>query len=564
MRALGAGVVLGVVLSSGGPAHGGGVDARAVDSAVEKAMKAWHVPGVAVVIVRDDKVVYLAGHGVRAWGKKTPVTPDTLFALGSCGKAFTTAAMACLVDAKKLHWDDRVRKHLSWFRLSDPLADREVRLRDLLCHRTGVASHDALWYRAPWKPEETARRACKLPLEKPFRTTLQYQSTMFTAAGLAAASADGRSWPEMIRSRLLVPLGMKETFLDSPSTLAQTDVAAGHKLDRAGEPEPMPRYVMEADPAGSIHSSARDVGRWLRFHLSGGMAEGKRLVSAAALTQTHTPQIVSRAWRSQRELFPDTHQMSYAMGWVVYDHQGVRLVGHGGAIDGFRTQITMAPQKRLGIAVLSNLNQTPMNLALANTLLEEVLGLKKRDWHGRHLLLLKKVQKALAESDRKRQERRKHGTKPSRELAAYAGSYEHPAYGTAKIELKRGRLVWRWRDDEAELTHFHYDTFTTRADLAGDADVVFALDAAGAVERFTITGRMNVEFRKVVGRASGSPYEGRAMTSLPTHGRSTSGTTTEPSACCPFSRIATSARVQATAVPLSVWTKRVPFWPGVL
>src|SRR5262249_25270035 len=149
------------------------------DAAVRQAMKAWAVPGVAVVIVRDDRVIYLQGHGVRACGKSDAVTPDTLFALSSCSKAVTTAAMAVL--------DDQVRKHLPWFRLSDPLADREVRLRDLLCHRTGLGQHELLWYRAPWSPEEAVRRAGLLPLQAPFRTRLVYQSTMVTAAGLAAA-----------------------------------------------------------------------------------------------------------------------------------------------------------------------------------------------------------------------------------------------------------------------------------------------------------------------------------------------------------------------------------------
>ena len=308
-----------VVLAWPGPVHVDTARSKAIDAAILDAMKAWHVPGVAVVIVRDDEVIYLAGHGVRKVGEKDRVTPDTLFALGSCSKAFTTAAMAVLVDEKKLHWDDRVSKHLKWFHLSDPLADSDVRLRDLLCHRTGVRSNDALWYRAPWKPEETVRRVAKLPLDKPFRTAVQYQSTMFTAAGLAAAEADRCSWAQLIQKRLLDPLGMKDTRLNSADTLKMADVATGHLLDRIGDPEVAPRFMMEDDAAGSIHSSTHDMAKWLRFHLSKGLADDKRLVSASALGETHTPQMVMHQPPLQRPLFPDTVQMSYGLAWVIHD-----------------------------------------------------------------------------------------------------------------------------------------------------------------------------------------------------------------------------------------------------
>src|SRR5262245_53776187 len=144
-------------------------EARTVDAAIAKSMKAWSVPGASVVVVLDGKTVHLKGYGVRESGKDGEVTPDTLFCLASCGKAFTTAAMAALVDEGKLNWDDRVRDHLPGFRLSDDLASRDVRLRDLVCHRTGLAANDLIWYRAPWTPEEGVARLEYLPLAKPFR-----------------------------------------------------------------------------------------------------------------------------------------------------------------------------------------------------------------------------------------------------------------------------------------------------------------------------------------------------------------------------------------------------------
>jgi len=209
------GMALATLLACRPATAAGPFDPKPIDALVEKALAAWHVPGVAVAIVQDNEVVYLKGHGVREIGGRDLVTADTVFPLASCSKAFTTTAMAMLVDEGKMAWDDLVRKHLPTFRLSDPLADRNVVLRDLVCHRTGLRSHDLLWYRATWKPEEAVRRAGLLPLDKPFRSAFQYQSTMFTAAGLCVSSASGMPWHDFVRRRILDPLEMRATFFPS-------------------------------------------------------------------------------------------------------------------------------------------------------------------------------------------------------------------------------------------------------------------------------------------------------------------------------------------------------------
>ena len=492
--------LLAVLLTCGHPilASAAPPDERGLDGLVGRAMKIWKAPGASVVIVQDGRPLYLKGHGRLRAGKNEPVTQDTLFCLGSCSKAFTTAAMALLVDEGKLAWDDRVRDRLPWFRLSDDLADREVRLRDLVCHRTGLATNDLLWYRAPWSPEEGVRRLGHLPLARPFRSAFQYNSVTFTAAGLAAARAADTDWASLIGNRLLVPLGMKRTCLDAALADKDGNRARGHQLDRAGDPEPMQALNMRRpDPAGSIHSSARELVPWLRFHLDEGNAGGKQLVSAAALRVTHTPQMVLRPSALERTLFPDTVQTSYAMGWVVLDHKGLGLLAHGGALDGQRVQVLLVPRKKLGVAVLSNLHQTPMNIALAFTLLEAVLDLPgKRDWNALHQAAHKRRLTERAEKHRERLARRKHGTTPSRELAAYAGTYEHPAFGKIDLRLERGRLVWEYRDERAPLQHFHYDTFAVTSELAGEADLVFSLDRAGAVKRIHIGGHFNVDFTR--------------------------------------------------------------------
>ena len=310
--------------------------------------------------------------------------------------------MAILVDEGKMGWDDPVRKHLSYFHLGDPLADRKSRLRDLVCHRTGLAPHDLLWYRSPWPPEEVVRRAGLLPLDQPFRTRFQYQSTMFTAAGLAVGSAAGQPWQEFVQKRLFDPLGMTASCFTSTAAAKAADRAVGHRLNRLGRPEVVDYYPEEVpDPAGSIHSTARDLAQWAIFQLGDGRWAGRRIVSAANLAETHTPQMVIRLEGIERDLHPETVQMSYGMGWVLEDYRGVGLCSHAGAIDGFRAHITLIPEKKIGIVLLNNLQSTRMNLALSNSLVDLLLGLPRKDWNGLCAEAVRKDEAAAAEKARR-------------------------------------------------------------------------------------------------------------------------------------------------------------------
>ncbi len=469
----------------------------AVDSIVKKALETWRVPGVAVAIVRNGEVIYLKGGGVRAWNADDPITPDTLFPIGSCTKAFTTTAMAILVDEGKMGWDDHVRKHLSYFHLSDPLADHDVRLRDLVCHRTGLASNDLLWYRAPWSMEEMVRRAGMLPLDQPFRTRFQYQSTMFTAAGLAVASSADQPWQHFVQKRLFDPLGMMESCFTSTAAAKIADRAVGHRLNRLGRHEVVDYYPMEVpNPAGSIHSTARDLSKWLIFQLGDGRVGEKRIVSAANLAETHSPQTVIRLEGIERDMQPDTVQMSYGMGWVLQDYRGVGLCSHAGAIDGFRVHLTMIPERRIGIVLLNNLQNTRMNQALSNSLVDLLLDLPKKDWNaicGRAVL---KAEAAAADKAREREARRKPDAAPSRPLTAYAGVYDNPAYGAASVTVEKGALVWAWNQFRTPLDHYQFDEFAAPIDVIGSPHIEFVLNAEGNVSAMKVTDPMNAEFRR--------------------------------------------------------------------
>src|SRR5258708_6470560 len=201
----------------------------AIDAHAKRTMEQWKLPGLALVVVHKNKLVYLKGFGVRELGKPEPVSPDTVFPIASCTKSFTTLAMGMLADENKLDWDDPVRKHVPYFHLADPLADASVNLRDLVTHRTGVASHDLLWYSTPWTLEERIRRAGKLPLDQPFRAAFRYQVVLFGAAGVAGGNASGSSWEGFVQKRILGPLEMKSSRCTQSPDLAGANVADPHR-----------------------------------------------------------------------------------------------------------------------------------------------------------------------------------------------------------------------------------------------------------------------------------------------------------------------------------------------
>lgn len=461
------------------------------DNLCRDALQAWGVPGVAVAIVRGDEVLYLAGHGVRGLGQRERLTPETLFPIGSCTKGFTATLLAHLVDAGKLDWDDRVRKHVPGFRLSDPLADAEVRLRDLLCHRTGVASHDPLWYRAPFERAELIRRLGHLPLDKPFRSAFQYQNSMFVVAGQAAENAAGVAWDKQVSDRLLTPLGMTRTRTHG-ANIPLAQLTMGHRPGPDGL-QVVPLYLRDSpDPAGSIVSNAADLAKWLQFHLRGGTLDGKPLLARTVLEATRTPQIPLPMSDLDRELHPETVQMSYGMAWVLQDYRGRPLASHAGVLDGVRVHLTLAPRDNIGIVVLANHERTRLNLALSNALLDRVLNLPERDWNRIHQDALTKAAQRAADAE----PARLAGTSPRLPLAAYAGKYEHPAYGTIEVRHTGTSLRWSYHGFTAALEHHHLDTFRVRAAILQEPLATFHLDESRRVRELEMHGAFRAQFRR--------------------------------------------------------------------
>lgn len=469
-------------------------DPAVIDEVMKTALDAWQVPGAALVIVKDDEVICLKGFGVKELGTQRAVTPDTVFPLASCTKAFTTTAMAMLVDEGKMSWDDPVRKHLDWFRLFDPLADAQVTLRDLVTHRAGLSGHDLLWYRSPWTEEEIIRKLAYLKPSFSFRTTFHYQSAMFMAAGQAVARTSNRRWEDVIQKRIVEPLGMSSVSYTTAEAEKAKDRASPHRRNADGKVEVIPGYRFDrVNTAGSMHATARDLGQWLRFQLGDGTFGDRRLVSVQNLAETHMPQTIIRLEGPARVMNPYTTQLSYGMAWVVQDYRGRRLVSHAGSIDGFRAHITLVPDERLGIGLLHNLNGTHMNLAVSNRLLDIWFQTLEKDWNA-YLGRIAALHEEMARDRQRELRRRRHpDTQPSRPLKAYVGTYEDPAYGTVRISLEGDHLVWAWSSFRCPLEHYHYDTFNVTDPSLTDHQLRFVIGLRGEPTSLNV---LDIEFKR--------------------------------------------------------------------
>ncbi len=459
-----------------------------IDRAALAALDLWKVPGLALVIVHGDRVVHLKGYGVESLESKTPTSPDTIFPLASCTKPFTATLLAALVDDGKLAWNDPVRKHLPYFRLKDPFANERATLRDLLCHRTGLGAHDMLWYRSALPIEERVRKLALLDPVCDFRTEFHYQTIAFGAAGLAGERAAGRPWAELMTERIFRPLGMASSSAAEPA--GTKTLASPHRLEPDGRVKRIPRYsLVDADPAGSVHSTARDLAAFLRLQLKGGVHDGKPLVSRERIRDIQQPNVVVPCEGFTAKLNPATTQISYGLGWIVQDYRGHKLILHGGAIDGFRAHLALLPDSHLGIGILSNLDGSLANFALANTLADLFLDLPPRPWNDEIFNLIELDRKADIARATTLRKNRPANARPRRPLADYVGDYADQAYGPCRVELENRGLLLKWGEKRCPLEHYLDDLFIGNSSPFNDASFEFEVGEKGNVASVKFLGR---------------------------------------------------------------------------
>jgi len=461
-----------------------GTAPKGFDAYAEKALRDWRAPGAAIAVVKNDSVVFARGYGVRELGKPDPVDANTIFGIASTTKAFTAGALGILVDEKKVSWDAPVTKYLPWFQIEGPYITREVTVRDLLTHRTGLPRGDRLWYASGFSRTEVLHRVRRLEPNWSFRSRYGYQNIMFMAAGEVAAAAGGTSWDDLVREKIFTPLGMTRTTTTIRALPAMQDVSMPHEL-RNDTVYVIPwRNMDNLGPAGSMNSSANDLAQWLRMQLHDGVYAGKRVMSDSVVEEMHTPQTVIRMSDENRKLYDDTHFMAYGLGWSLRDYHGRLLVTHGGVIDGMRTEIGMAPEDSLAIVVLANLDGTNLPTALLYRALDAYMGAPERDWSK---LLLDARDKSEARSDSTRrafEADRVANTRPSLPLGSYAGVYSDSMYEDIEVKYDGKSLVATMGPSyTGDLSHWHFDTFkvTWRDPSLGSSYFTFVLGPDGKV-----------------------------------------------------------------------------------
>ncbi len=470
------------------------VDHTALDSYFAAAREDWKVPGFAVAIVKDDEVVFARGYGVRDIEAGGAVDENTLFAIASNTKAFTAAALAMLVDDGKLGWDDRVVEYLPYFQVYDPWVTQEMRVRDLLCHRSGLGtfSGDLLWYGTSFSRADVVRRARYLPPAGSFRASYGYSNIMFLAAGEVVTAVTGRDWEEYVETEFFDPLGMWRTVTSVADLDGIANVATPHKL-KDDEHLRIEWYNWDImSPAGGIISSVKDMAQWIRLQLSEGVWSGDTIFSESAQRTMWTPHVSYYISRDSENRYPTTHFRGYGLGWSLMDYNGRKVASHGGGYDGMFSQVAVVPEEELGLVILTN-GMTSMQSALMYMILDAYLGGADRDWSAEFLKRAEEGEVRDEEERTKFENERVMGTKPSLALEDYTGTYGGPMYGDATVSVENGHLVVRFLpnpDLVGDLKHWHFDTFVIewRREFAwfNEGTVQFLLDPTGKVTELKI------------------------------------------------------------------------------
>jgi CubicO group peptidase (beta-lactamase class C family) len=468
------------------------------DAYVEAVREEFDVPGIAVAIVKDGRVVLERGYGVRELGKPAPVDAHTMFAIASNTKAFTAAALSILADEGKLKLEDRVVEHLPWFRMSDPYVTQEMRIRDLLTHRSGLGlgAGDLLyWPGTDYTAEEVARRLRHVPLAGSFRNQYAYDNILFGVAQLVIEKASGMTYEAFLRTRVFEPLGMDETRFNSDFIREGDNVATGHAKADFKDLQPAPRMSWSnVAGAGGIYSSVHDMAKWMRVQLDQGVISGegedaKRLFSEKrqqGMWSLVTPINIGKP--SVPELAAATPQFAgYGEGWNITDFRGEKLVWHTGGWPGMVSRLTLVPERELGVIVLTSAEQGAAFHAITLRALDAFLDAPKTDWLAAYAASVAKAKSKSDDDWQKHLAARDADSKPSLPLADYADTYRDPWYGDVRITNEGGKLVMRFshtRELVGDLEHWQHDSFIVRWRerwLNADAFVDFDLDHDGKV-----------------------------------------------------------------------------------
>lgn len=471
---------------------------------VEQLRKAYGAPGVSIALVENGKVTLAHGWGVRDISTNRPVDADTIFFTGSTGKAFTNAALATLVDAGKIKWDDRVIDHMPDFRMWDPWVTREMTIRDLLVHRSGLGlgEGDLLFVpNSDLSRKETVRRIRYLKPATSFRSGYAYDNILYMAAGQLIEEVSGETWEQYLRNHIFAPLDMNHStdsdaeFMANPNH-ARPHSRSGGAIVGLGTQIPLDEkatIAANAAPAGGLAISANDMTRWLLTQLAHGRLPGsdQRLFSEEQSTEMWKPVTIQPIDLRGAEFgVTEPNFYLYGLGWDVQDYRGARLIWHGGAVFGSLAAVALLPRQNIGIFIAVNSEEGEIVRGLLYELLDHYLGYPQGQWPEKfHDYKMSRLNAAAKTVQAAAEKPARVG--PSLPLERYAGDYTDPWYGTIKVRRSGRGLTIAFPHStgmDGALTHHQYDTFRTNPSLQWiePAYVTFSLDADGKVDRVTM------------------------------------------------------------------------------
>ena len=423
-----------------------------LDALVAETMAEWKIPGLALAVVQSGDVALLKAYGYRDVEAELPVTINTHFSICSITKTFTSTGLALLVDQGRLDWTKPVREYIPEFRMLDPIATDRVTVRDLLCHHSGLPRHDWIWMPADLSPAEMLAAMRHLELSRDIREIYQYNNLGYNVAGIVTERISGLSWEDFIRTRLADNLHMKLSF--TAEDLASTEDAAVPYTMNDDRRLRTRLWPICTPAAGGINTSIAGIMNWMRLQLGKGEFEGQQFLSSAMIREMHTPR--AHAYPSE---FAELTDAQYGLGFQCRSYRGERMVSHSGGWIGCGTLMALLPDRDIGVAVFTNRDESAVMEVLAFYSFDRLCGKDQVPWFDR---FRERRRQFLAHMDVNRDAQktaRKIGTRPSHDLADYAGNYDHPGYGRIVITRAGDDLHWAYRGMSALLSHRHYDTF---------------------------------------------------------------------------------------------------------
>lgn len=478
-----------------------------IDTFITRMLNEWKVAGITVAVVEKNKVIMTKGFGYKDYENKLPVTENTLFAIGSCTKAFTSSLLSFPMKDGKLDLDKPVNQYLPELRfLSDELTNT-ITTRDMMSHRTGLPRHDLAWYGAGTSRDSLLYIIRLFETTAPLRIAWQYNNFMFLAQGVLAQKLSGKTWEELIREKLFTPLAMTASNTSIIDLQKAPDYSLGYN-EKDGKIMKMKFMNIDAmGPAGAINSNAKDMANWVMMWINGGKFNGKEIIPAAYYNQAISSQMVIAAGLPTKEQ-PDVFFSNYGMAWFLANYRGHYRVEHGGNIDGFSSSTSFFPTDSIGIFVSVNQNGSPVPAIIRNTIADRLLALKFKDWHRTQKDAVDKAKAAAKEKLKADSTQRKYGTKPTHGITDYTGTFTNEAYGTITIDQRKDTLIAKFNALTFKVVHYHYDYFNF-VPVADGADVdeedgmkgLFHINVKGEIESLSLPlqgGVKDIDFKKKV------------------------------------------------------------------